>query len=73
MQILLVINMVQGNPLWCFICAIFLVCDTSSFLYNITKYGELKNNNEKSNSLDNTKSVLKGFIKEIEEYGSTRH
>ena len=25
------------------------------------------------NTLDNTKSVLKEFIKEIEEYGSTRH
>jgi len=73
MLILLVINMVQGNPVWCFICAIFLVFDFSSFSYNITKYGETKKNNEKANSLDNTKSVLKEFIKEIEEYGSRRH
>ena len=73
MLILLVINMVQGNPVWCFICAIFVVFDFSSLLYNITKYGEIKKNNEKANSLYNTKSVLKEFIKEIEEYGSTRH
>ena len=32
-----------------------------------------ENYKESRNTLDDTKSVLKEFIKEIEEYGSTRH
>ena len=74
MLILLVINIVQGHPIWCFICAIFLVLDFISFTINAGRVGEeLKKKDKKVNNVENTKSVLKEFIKEIEEYGSTRH
>lgn len=74
MLILLVINMIQGNVVWIIICGVFAILDMLALTYNLAKCGQKEEKIEESkNTLDNTKSVLKEFIKEIEEYGSTRH
>jgi len=74
MLILLVVNIIQGNVVWVIICGVFAIFDMLALTYDLTKCdqytGEVK---ESKNTLDDTKSVLKEFIKEIEEYGSTRH
>ena len=74
MLILLVINIVQGNVVWVIICGVFVILDMLALTYDLTKCdqdtGKVK---ESRNTLDDTKSVLKEFIKEIEEYGSRRH
>ena len=74
MLILLVINMIQGNVVWVIICGVFAILDMLALTYNLAKCDQKEEKIEESkNTLDNTKSVLKEFIKEIEEYGSTRH
>ena len=74
MLILLVVNIIQGNVVWVIICGVFAILDMLALTYDLTKCdqdtGKVK---ESRNTLDDTKSVLKEFIKEIEEYGSTRH
>ena len=74
MLILLVINMIQGNVVWVIICSVFAILDMLALTYDLDKCdqntGKVK---EGKNTLDDTKSVLKEFIKEIEDYGSTRH
>ena len=74
MLILLVVNIIQGNVVWVIICGVFAILDMLALTYDLTKCGQKEEKIEESkNTLDNTKSVLKEFIKEIEEYGSTRH
>ena len=74
MLILLVINMIQGNVVWVIICGVFAILDMLLLTHNLTKCDQKEEKIEESkNTLDNTKSVLKEFIKEIEEYGSRRH
>jgi hypothetical protein len=74
MLILLVINMIQGNVVWVIICGVFAILDMLALTYNLNKCDQKEEKIEESkNTLDNTKSVLKEFIKEIEEYGSRRH
>lgn len=74
MLILLVVNIIQGNVVWVIICGVFAILDMLALTYDLTKCDQKEEKIEESkNTLDNTKSVLKEFIKEIEEYGSTRH
>ena len=74
MLILLVANIIQGNVVWVIICGVFAILDMLVLTYDLTKCSQKEEKIEESkNTLDNTKSVLKEFIKEIEEYGSTRH
>lgn len=74
MLILLVVNIIQGDVVWVIICGVFAILDMLALTYDLTKCDQKEEKIEESkNTLDNTKSVLKEFIKEIEEYGSTRH
>ena len=72
MLILLVINITQGNPIWCYVCAMFTVLSLYVVARDINDYEQQKSKKKVSN-VESAKSVLKEFIKEIEEYGSRRH
>jgi hypothetical protein len=74
MLILLVVNIIEGNVVWVIICGVFAIFDMLALTYDLTKCNQDTGKTKESrNTLDDTKSVLKEFIKEIEEYGSTRH
>jgi ABC-type multidrug transport system fused ATPase/permease subunit len=74
MGILDIIFAVQAKIILCFICGVFLAINLMSLLSNISELRrQLKEKNMKVNNIDDTSGVLKEFIKEIEEYGSTRH
>ena len=74
MLILLVVNAIRGDVVWVIICSVFAILDMLALTYDLDKCdqntGKVK---EGKNTLDDTKSVLKEFIKEIEDYGSRRH